>query len=76
MAITVADLKDQINSRDRNHPVLHCQECGSQFSANRGDYFMHPLTYPFFHCDRPMRLVRVETRMVEIDHDNQEEIGC
>jgi len=53
--ITVADLKDQIGVPGP-HPILVCERCGAESSANKGEYFMRPLTYPFFCCDRPMIL--------------------
>jgi hypothetical protein len=55
MAVTVADLKEQTGVPGP-HPNLVCECCGAEYSANKGDYFMHPPTYPFFCCDRPMIL--------------------
>ncbi len=53
--ITVADLKEQTDTPEPR-PVLHCFACGEDFSANKGDYFNRPETYPFFCCDKPMEL--------------------
>jgi hypothetical protein len=63
--ITVADLKDQ--SGPGQHPVLYCIYCGGRYSANRGDYFMHPAAHVFTCCGEPMELVRIETRYVVVN---------
>ena len=64
--ITVADLQDQ-TGKPGPHPALHCYECGSDYSANRGDYdFNRPLSYPFFCCDHPMVLVVKHTVYEEV----------
>jgi len=55
-AITVADLKDHKGCGP--HPFLYCEFCGAEWSANKGDYFTHPLDYVFTCCDENMRLVR------------------
>jgi hypothetical protein len=64
--ITVADLKNQTGTHDP-HPVLYCRDCGAEYSANKGDYFMHPPTYPFFCCDQPMILVVKKTVFEEVE---------
>lgn len=53
--VTVADLKDQVG-KPGPHPNLYCECCGSEYSANAGDYFMHPHDYIFECCDEPMVL--------------------
>jgi hypothetical protein len=59
--IKVSDLKDQIGTPGP-HPFLYCQECGSQFSANKGDYFMHPSDHVFTCCGENLNLMT--SRMV------------
>jgi len=75
--ITVADLKDQIGPGP--HPILYCDNCGDEHSANAADYcFNHRPTYQFFCCDQqPMRLVRKEIHYVDVDPkaDNLGSIG-
>ena len=53
--ITVDDLKDQTGSGP--HPILYCEFCESEFSANKGDYFMHPFDHVFMCCGENMHLV-------------------
>jgi hypothetical protein len=64
--VTVGDLKPQ--SGPGPHPVLHCQLCGSTFSANAGDYGVWNGSRKddvFNHCGRPMRLVFKRVIFVE-----------
>jgi hypothetical protein len=64
--ITVGDLKDQEGAGP--HPVLHCQLCGSTFSANRGDYGSYngfAKDHVFKCCKRPMPLVFKRVIFVE-----------
>lgn len=51
------DLLEHIGPR----PMLHCEICGADFSADRGDYFMcHPDYVPEC-CEEPMQLVTKHT---------------
>lgn len=63
--ITVHDLKDQTGTPEPR-PFLYCEECGSECSANRGDYFSTPSTFPFFCCNHPMRLVKKIIQYVDV----------
>ena len=54
------DLEDQIGAPDPR-PFLYCRKCGSQFSANSGDYFNCPDNYIFKCCKRNMVLAVAET---------------
>lgn len=65
--VTVEDLQDQ-TLKTGPHPHLHCFKCGAQYSANRGDYFMHPKDHVFKCCRRNMTLVitRVVLEVVPI----------
>ena len=59
--VRVADLQDQ-TGKPGPHAVLHCYECGSDYSANRGDYFMVSGDHVFSCCGEPMtHAVRQET---------------
>lgn len=55
-SVKVSDLKDQTGVPGP-HPFLHCWECSSAFSANKGDYFMHPADHIFTCCGENMSLV-------------------
>lgn len=50
------NLKDQILTNDKS--IMYCPICGSEYSANKGDYFMisNP-EFKFICCDRTMLLV-------------------
>jgi hypothetical protein len=54
--VKVSDLKDQIGMNGPR-PFLMCYCCGAEYSANKGDYFMHPSDHTFECCDEPMVLV-------------------
>lgn len=55
--ITINDLKDQTGTPGP-HPILYCAECGSEFSANKSDYFLSAGDDAVKHCGKNMRLVR------------------
>ena len=55
----VKDLKDQILTEDR--AILFCTICGSEYSANAGDYWAYPPDYEFTCCGEPMILVNKRT---------------
>ena len=61
--ITVSDLKDQTGVPYPPHPILFCDDCESEVSANRGDYFAHNLDHVLMcdECNVPMRLVYKRT---------------
>lgn len=54
MPVTVNDLKEQTGAGP--HPILVCLDCGAEYSANLGDYFLVPPTHVFTCCDVPMEL--------------------
>lgn len=47
--------------------VLHCAACGSDYSANRGDYFMLPADMP--HKCICGGILFITTRKTVWDHD-------
>jgi len=52
--VTVVELKTAPEGS-----LLHCDECGSDYSATHGDYsWSHEPEYVFECCGQPMRLVR------------------
>ena len=59
--ITVGDLKD-----GQAYGMLLCPKCGSEFSADRGDYWHMPLHHVMKCCNVNSRLVRKETRYVNV----------
>jgi hypothetical protein len=65
MSIKVSDLKNQ-TAVPGPHPSLYCDCCGSQYSANKGDYFNHPEDYTFTCCGENMRLVKKITTFVDV----------
>jgi hypothetical protein len=58
--VTVADLSDQTGVSGP-HPLLVCLECGAEYSANKADYFMSPLSHVFKCCGVPMQLATKKT---------------
>ena len=55
MTIFAANLKDQTGVPGP-HPILYCEYCGSETSANKGDYFYLTPDYSFVCCEQPMTL--------------------
>ena len=55
MAIKVRQLKDQIGVPGP-HPFLYCRECGGEYSANAGDYFMRRPGNVLTCCEVPLEL--------------------
>jgi len=75
--ITVAQLPDQDRTRrtlpngaivEGTPTILHCRECGAQYSATRGDYFLLPPNTPLRcgQCEAPLTLATVHTVIVPI----------
>ena len=56
LRVRVSDLKDQLGM-PFPRPMLYCVECGTEYSANKGDYFAASPDHIFRHCGKPMRLV-------------------
>jgi hypothetical protein len=63
--ITKAMLSNQILNKSRSGELLYCLECGSEFSANSGDYFMQPDNYVFMCCNEPMILAKKQIDYIE-----------
>lgn len=55
-----------------NFVVLHCSACGSNYSANRGDYFLHPSDKPL-KCGNDGFKLFIVTRRTVLDHDKGRE---
>jgi len=53
--VRVKDLKDQIGTSGVR-PVLYCVVCGSEYSANRGDYFSCSPDHVLTCCEQPLQL--------------------
>ena len=53
-----SNMKDQILTDDDH--ILHCPECGAEYSGNAGDYWYLPDDYVFYcdECSVEMELVR------------------
>lgn len=62
--VTVADLKDHYEG----HVFLYCETCFGEYSATKGDYWDMPEEEAFTcdHCGTNLRLVRRETRLVDV----------
>jgi hypothetical protein len=80
--LTVGDLKDQFGIK--NPPILYCEECGCECSANRSDYIVATLQHPSDDfscqpstplmcggCGQPFKLVRKTMAYVEIGNGDQ-----
>jgi hypothetical protein len=63
LLIRVADLKDQTGMLEPR-PILYCDGCGSECSANKSDYCCcSPETAMWcMYCDQPFKLVTVGRR--------------
>lgn len=72
--IKVKDLPDLFGKNGSNIPHLHCDECFSEYSANKHDYFLAPKEEVMSCCGMPLRLVRVESRLVDVDPITLKEI--
>ena len=56
MKAVKGNMKDQILTDDRK--ILHCPNCGAEYSGNSGDYFMLPDDHIFTcECGEEMELV-------------------
>jgi hypothetical protein len=51
------ELEDQTNNMSYPRPLLYCYVCDSEYSAHRGDYFMHNPNEKILCCGEPMSLV-------------------
>ena len=60
--VTVADLRDDYEG----HVFLVCPICFGEYSAHAGDYWNLPKDHVMQCCDVDMRLVRRETRLVDV----------
>ncbi len=63
--VTSKDLKDQILHHE-DKSMLLCTVCGSEYSANKGDYWDTPDNHVFKCCHKPMRLVIKTTNYKEV----------
>lgn len=52
---TKANLTEQIGT-PYPRALMHCEVCGQDYSANRGDYLAVSESYTFRHCGRQMVL--------------------
>lgn len=77
--IKVSDLKDQLRSKTRlpgnvrPFPFLYCDICGTENSANAGDYWNSNPDTVFTCCDIPMRLVRKVVQYIDVQVDEDTE---
>ena len=65
MRATKANMEDQILTN--NHKILHCPECGAEYSGNAGDYFMVPDDY-VFHCQECECEMELVTKVVKVSY--------
>jgi len=56
------NLKDQILTDDKK--IMFCNICGTEGSANSGDYWNTPEEYRFKCCNRTMSLVNKKVRVI------------
>ena len=64
-AVRVRDLKDQIGNAGPR-PILFCRVCRSEYSANRGDYFMSNPDLVLTCHDAPLCLALRRTVYVQV----------
>ena len=56
MKATKSNMQDQSLTGD--HKILHCPNCGAEYSGNAGDYWNLPDDYVFIcECGQEMELV-------------------
>lgn len=58
--VQVKDLPDLFGKRGVR-PMLYCELCGAENSADKGDYFNLPPDFVFECCGEPMELVTKHT---------------
>ena len=59
--ITVGELVNQVGQAGPR-AILHCRECGGEFSANAGDYFQLPKDHVMRCCGKPLcRVFKVKS---------------
>jgi hypothetical protein len=59
------NLKDGILDKSWN-AIMYCPDCGSEYSANSGDYWNVPKNYRFKCCDKTMKLIVKKTIFTEL----------
>lgn len=65
--VRVKDLKDQVGQPSHlPRPFLYCRKCGSEYSANAGDYFLAAPQTIMKCCGIPNILVTKQTRYIEV----------
>lgn len=65
--ITVDKLQDQCG-KPGPRPVLYCERCGGEYSANRGDYFWMRSNEIIMCCDKlSMKLVMKKIVYEEVE---------
>ena len=64
MSVKVKDLKNQTGVSGP-HPFLYCLICGSEFSANAGDYWDTKPEHVFRCCEDDMLLVTAQRVLTE-----------
>ena len=64
MKATKSNMENQILTDD--HKILHCPDCGVEYSGNAGDYFMLPDNY-VFHCECGAEMELV-TKVVKVTY--------
>ncbi len=57
-----SNMVDQVLTDDKK--ILHCPECGGEYSGNAGDYFMYPGNHVFLCTDCLRQGIRVEMELV------------
>ncbi len=67
MPVQVKDLKDQTGTAEPR-PILHCQICNSEYSANKGDYFPYAEDHVLTCCEQPLELVVKKVVFVPVAH--------
>jgi len=70
MTTSTAIYPRQLPDSPPNFVMLHCAACGNDYSANRGDYFLHPANKALKCCRFNLFIV---TRKTVHDHDKGRE---
>ena len=64
-----AIVKNLLNRTSKE--IMICENCGNQYSANKGDYWNFPDNYKFVCCDRTMDLVIPITTYIRVTKETR-----
>lgn len=67
MKASKRNMRDQILTNDRK--ILHCPNCGAEYSGNSGDYWYLPDEY-IFTCQDCLTEMELVNKIITIDYED------